>query len=56
MIAYIKVPDELYFKWLDYNAARGIAASGRYSGIGEVNKEVFIRAITLIMEKEEPPK
>ena len=59
MITYIKVPDEIYLKWLDYNAKRGTASSGRYAGIGKVNHDVFIKAITLIMEGmegEENPK
>ncbi|HQO00706.1 MAG TPA: hypothetical protein PLI62_00445 [Spirochaetota bacterium] len=52
MITYIKLPDELYLKWLDYNAKRGVISSGRYAGIGKVNQDVFIRAINIIMEGE----
>jgi hypothetical protein len=53
MITYIKVPDEIYLKWLDFNEKQGTASKGRYAGIGEVNAKIFISAIEKIMKEME---
>ena len=53
MTVHVRIPDEIYLKWLDFNTARGTASSGRYAGIGKVNSDIFIDAIKKEMENNE---
>ena len=47
----IDIEDEIYLKWLDFNAARGVISSGRYAGIGKVNSDLFRSEIIKMMEE-----
>ena len=51
MIVYLKIPYDVYEKWIAFNKSQGTAPAGRYAGIGAVNAHVFISQIKKIMDE-----